>query len=282
MDDKGNKSNPDSNESFQGWLEKFLVNRLVESTGKFVCMVDLAVKKGAINSESREMINGVLKVADSQVRDIMIDRRCMATIHVGMKAEDILSFITSTSHTRFPVFNRNGTEICGILHTKDLLKIIVKGKKIGTDSIYSILRPALFIPESKNLDSLLKEFKSSHNRLAIIVDEYGCVSGLITIEDIIEEIIGNICDEFDKKKTQIIELEPNAYSVNALTEIEDFNQFFKCHIDNSEADTIGGIIINRLKNLPNIGDQITFHGFNFKVAEADQRSIQTLHVRYEG
>ncbi len=283
MDDKNDKNNKnDTPEPSQSWLEKIAANILMpESSSEFISLVDLAVKKGTIDSESREMINGVLKVASSQVRDIMVARSQMATIHVGMSTQDILSIVTKASHTRFPVFAENSDEVCGILHTKDLLKIIVENKSFSTDHIRSMLRPAIFVPESKKLDALLREFKSSHNHLAIVVDEYGIISGLVTIEDILEEIVGDIEDEFDEEETQITELEKGVYSVNALTEIEDFNDFFECHIDDSEADTVGGLIINELKHLPNVGEELNFAGFNFKVTEADKRRVRTLHVRHE-
>ncbi|WP_119343282.1 transporter associated domain-containing protein [Facilibium subflavum] len=278
MDDKNTKNTTD--EVTQSWLEKIAANILMpHSPAEFLTLVNLAVKKGTIDAESRDMIKGVLNVASSQVRDIMIPRTQMATIHIGMSGDAILEAVTNASHTRFPVFAKNREDIVGILHTKDLLKIEVENNRLTSELIRSILRPAIFVPESKKLDALLREFKSSHNHLAIVVDEYGVISGLITIEDILEEIVGDIEDEFDEEETQIRPIDDEQYSVDALTEIGDFNDFFDSDIDDDEVDTIGGLVVNTLEHLPKVGEEITIDKFLFRVSAADERRVLTLTVK---
>lgn len=279
MDDKNIKS--DEPEPQQSWLEKIAATILMpHSPSEFLAFVNLAVKKGAIDPESHDMIRGVLKVASSHVRDIMIPRSQMVTVHIGMSVESILQIVTSASHTRLPVFSENREDVCGILHTKDLLKIVVESKSFSNFDIRSVLRSATFVPESKKLDVLLREFKTSHNHLAIVVDEYGVISGLVTIEDILEEIVGNIEDEFDEEITQINAADNGEYIVDALTEIGDFNDFFDSQFEDDEADTIGGLVINKLKRLPNIGEEIELSGFIFRITDADKRRVRTLHVKH--
>ena len=206
MDDKNAKEDAkeDPQEHSQSWLEKIAATILMpESPAEFIGLIDLAFKKGTIDAESRDMIEGVLNIAVSQVRKIMITRAQMATVHIGMSSDEILKTIISASHTRFPVFAEDREQVCGILHTKDLLKIAVTHEVFSTESIVGLLRPEIFVPESKKLDALLREFKTSHNHLAIVVDEYGVISGLVTIEDILEEIVGDIEDEFDEELKQI-------------------------------------------------------------------------------
>ncbi|WP_116963567.1 HlyC/CorC family transporter [Fastidiosibacter lacustris] len=263
----------------QTWLEKIAATILMpHSPSDFLGLVNLAVKKGTIDTDSRDMIKGVLNVASSSVGNIMIPRTQMATIHAGMTSKEIIQTVINSSHTRLPLFSENREDVLGILHTKDLLKIVVQYTDLSLEQLKSALRPAIFVPESKKLDSLLREFKSSHNHLAIVVDEYGVISGLVTIEDILEEIVGNIEDEFDEENTQITRINDNEFSVDALTEIEDFNDYFDCAIDDNEVDTIGGLVINQLEHLPDVGEEIVFGDFTFRVTAADKRRVRTLHV----
>lgn len=278
MDDKNAKEDPQ--EHAQSWLEKIAATILMpESPAEFIGLIDLAFKKGTIDAESRDMIEGVLNIAVSQVRKIMIPRAQMATVHIGMSSDEILKTIISASHTRFPVFAEDREQVCGILHTKDLLKIAVTHEVFSTESIVGLLRPAIFVPESKKLDALLREFKTSHNHLAIVVDEYGVISGLVTIEDILEEIVGDIEDEFDEELKQIRPINDSEYLVDALTEIDVFNHYFNTSINDEDADTIGGLIINMLGHLPKVGEEITTDGFLFRVTAADKRRALALQVK---
>ncbi|WP_119327987.1 HlyC/CorC family transporter [Cysteiniphilum halobium] len=277
MDEKQTKN--DNAEHSQTWLEKIAATILMpHSPSDFLSLVSLAVKKGTIDSESRDMIKGVLNIASSSVGDIMIPRTQMATIHAGMTSKEIIQTIINSSHTRLPVFSENRDDILGILHTKDLLKVVLEHKDLCVEHLKPILRSAIFVPESKKLDALLRDFKTSHNHLAIVVDEYGVISGLVTIEDILEEIVGDIEDEFDQEATQILKVNENEFSIDALTEIEDFNDFFDANIDDSEFDTIGGLIINKLEHLPEVGEEVTIGQFTFKVTAADKRRVRALHV----
>ena len=277
MDEKTNKT--DNDEPQQSWLEKIAATILMPHTpSDFLSLVNLAVKKGTIDSESRDMIKGVIKVASSQVDDIMIPRTQMATIHTEMDAKELIKTVINSSHTRLPVFTDNREDVLGILHAKDLLKLVYENKSISIDNLTPVLRPAIFVPESKKLDALLRDFKSSHNHLAIVVDEYGVISGLITIEDILEEIVGDIEDEFDEEETQINKISDTVYQVDAFTEIETFNAYFNTSFNDEEADTIGGLIINHLERLPKKGETIKYHAFIFEVTAADQRRIHQFKV----
>lgn len=277
MDEKQTKT--DTQEQSQTWFEKIATTILMShSPADFLSLVNLAVKKGTIDSESRDMIKGVLNVASSSVGDIMIPRTQMATVHAGMKSKEIIQTIINSSHTRLPIFSENRDDILGILHTKDLLKVVLEHKELTVENLKPILRSAIFVPESKKLDALLRDFKTSHNHLAIVVDEYGVISGLVTIEDILEEIVGDIEDEFDQEATQILKINEHEFSIDALTEVEDFNNFFGINIDDSEVDTIGGLIISQLEHLPEVGEEVTIGQFIFKVTAADKRRVRTLHL----
>ena len=277
MDEKQIKNDPP--EHTQTWLEKIATTILMpHNPADFLGLINLAVKKGTIDAESRDMIKGVLNVASSSVGDIMIPRTQMATIHAGMKGTEIIQTIINSTHTRLPIFSENRDDVWGILHTKDLLKVMVEHKDLIVEHLKPILRTATFVPESKKLDSLLRDFRASHNHLAIVVDEYGVISGLVTIEDILEEIVGDIEDEFDEEDTQIVQINEYEFNVNALTEIEDFNDFFDSNIDDSEVDTIGGLIINQLEHLPEVGEELNIGQFAFRVIAADKRRVHALHV----
>ena len=190
------------------------------------------------------IIEGALDVSDMQVRDIMIPRPQMVVINSTLPAQQFLPEMIDASHSRFPVIGESPDEVIGILLAKDLLPYILKG---GVDNlnIKEVIRTAIFVPESKRLNILLSEFRATRNHMAIVVDEYGGISGLITIEDVLEQIVGEIEDEFDEDEddSQIKQIESNAFFVKALTDIEDFNEYFSSKLDDAEFDTIGGLVI---------------------------------------
>ncbi|MFZ9036179.1 MAG: HlyC/CorC family transporter [Francisellaceae bacterium] len=277
MEDKADKQEP--HEPSHSWLEKIAANILMPHNKEdFLSLVDLAVKKGTIEPQARDMIQGVMEVSETQVRDIMIPRTQMVTLNIEMSQQEILNGVVSSAHTRLPVFNEERDDIIGILHAKDMLQFFHLSTPFDKNTFIKALRPAVFVPESKKLDALLRDFKSGHNHLAIVVDEYGAIAGLITIEDILEEIVGDIEDEFDEIHTMITRLDDNLYQVNALTEIEEFNDYFDCYIDDSEADTIGGLIVNALEHVPGSGETIDLEGFTFSVTQADRRRVLSLEV----
>ena len=231
-------------------------------------------EKNLMDADSLSMIEGVLQVSEMQVRDIMIPRSQMDVIDISHPPEKFIPFVIETAHSRFPVIEDDKNDVIGILLAKDLLKYYA-----GDDfDIRDMLRPAVFIPESKRLNVLLKEFRGSRNHIAIVVDEYGGVSGMVTIEDVLEQIVGEIEDEFDFDETEdnIIQDKNGHYRVKASTEIEDFNEYFNVNFSNEEFSTIGGLIIHAFGHLPKRDEKITFEGFKITILRADSRKIYSV------
>ena len=236
-----------------------------------------------LDAEEKSMLSGVLEVSETQVRDVMVPRSHMVVIDIEEDFDDILKVIIESGHSRFPVIGEDRDEVLGILLAKDLLRYF------GSDDddevpLRKILRPVAVIPESKRLNALLKEFRASHNHMAIVVDEYGGVAGLLTIEDVLEEIVGEIDDEHDLEEAAFIRPEGDrngkpCFSVRALTRIEDFNEFFECELEDEEYDTIGGLVMHELGRLPRRGESVDFGGFTFSVVKADRRRIDSLQVQ---
>ena len=231
-------------------------------------------EKNLMDADSLSMIEGVLQVSEIQVRDIMIPRSQMDVIDISHPPEKFIPFVIETAHSRFPVIEDDKNDVIGILLAKDLLKYYA-----GDDfEIRDMLRPTVFIPESKRLNVLLKEFRGSRNHIAIVVDEYGGVSGMVTIEDVLEQIVGEIEDEFDFDETEdnIIQDKNGHYRVKASTEIEDFNEYFNVSFSNEEFSTIGGLIIHAFGHLPKRDEKITFEGFKITILRADSRKLYSV------
>ena len=233
--------------------------------------------------EEKEMLSGVLEVAETQVRDVMIPRSQMIVIERENSLDEMMSVILSSGHSRFPVIGEDRDEILGILLAKDLLKFFGDASDTELD-IDDYLRPVSVIPESKRLNALLKEFRDSHSHMAIVVDEYGGVSGLLTIEDVLEEIVGEIDDEHDPEEAEFIQPDTDidgrpCFAVRALTRIEDFNEYFGCDLTEEEDfDTVGGLVMHGLGRLPRLGEKLQYDGFEFCVTRADRRRIDALQV----
>ena len=241
---------------------------------------------GDVDAEEKSMLVGVLEVSEIQVRDVMIPRSQMIVIDVAQEFDEILAVIVDSGHSRFPVFGDDRDEVLGVLLAKDLLRSVGK-EEAKNLPIGRLLRPVSLIPESKRLNALLKEFRASHNHMAIVVDEYGGVAGLLTIEDVLEEIVGEIDDEHDHEEAEFIRADGErdgrpSFAVRALTRIEDFNEFFECELDDEEYDTIGGLVMHELGRLPRRGELIEFGGFEFAVTQTDKRRIESLQVQREG
>ena len=236
-----------------------------------------------LDAEEKSMLAGVLEVSETQVREVMVPRSQMVVIDIEQEFDEILSLIVESGHSRFPVIGEDRDEVLGVLLAKDLLRYF------GTDAakavtIRKLLRPAAVIPESKRLNALLKEFRASHNHMAIVVNEYGGVAGLLTIEDVLEEIVGEIDDEHDPEEAEFIRPDGDrngkpSYAVRALTRVEDFNEYFECELDDEEYDTVGGLVMHELGRLPRRGEKILFGGFEFAVTKADKRRIDALQVQ---
>ncbi|MDJ0700842.1 MAG: transporter associated domain-containing protein [Woeseiaceae bacterium] len=238
-----------------------------------------------LDAEEKSMLSGVLEVSETQVRDVMIPRSQMVVIDIEEEFDDTLKTIIESGHSRFPVIGEDRDEVLGILLAKDLLRFF--GSDEAKDlQIRKLLRPPAVIPESKRLNSLLKEFRASHNHMAIVVDEYGGIAGLATIEDVLEEIVGEIDDEHDPEEE--VDIRPDgerngrpSYAVRALTRVEDFNEYFECELDDEEYDTIGGLVMHELGRLPRRGETVQFGGFDFSVVKADKRRVDALQVQRE-
>lgn len=231
-----------------------------------------------IDHDALEIIEGALHVTDQQVREIMIPRSQMVVIQNNASLEDILKLVIESSHSRFPVIGENADDITGILLAKELLPLVLTGRE--NFDIAKVVRPATIIPESKRLNVLLREFREQRYHMAIVVDEYGGIAGLITIEDILEEIVGDIEDETDEDEdTMIRPQEDNSYLVDALTPIEDFNEHFDTGISDEEFDTIGGIIVQAFGRMPKVDESVRVGNFIFRVAEGDNRQVKLLEMR---
>jgi len=235
-----------------------------------------AFVKHMLDADSLMMLEGVLNVSEMQVRDIMIPRSQMDFIDISKKPEEFIPFVIETAHSRFPVIEGSMNDVIGILLAKDLLNY-----HDGQDfELRDKLRLAIFVPESKRLNVLLKDFKKNRNHIAIVVDEYGGVSGMVTIEDVLEQIVGDIEDEYDYDETEdnIIEEKSGKFRIKAATEIEDFNAFFATEYADEEFTTVGGLITNKFGYLPEKDEKITFDGFDITILRADSRQIHTLMV----
>lgn len=235
------------------------------------------------DAQEQDMLTGVLEVAETQVREVMIPRSQMTVLERDQTLDEMLDTIIESGHSRFPVIGEDRDEVLGILLAKDLLRHFGQSD-VGEFHISKFLRPTSVIPESKRLNTLLKEFRDSHNHMAIVVDEYGGVSGLLTIEDVLEEIVGDIDDEHDQAEEEFIKVDSErngreCFTVRALTRIDDFNDYFECDMTDDEYDTIGGLVMHEFGRLPRRGEELSFGGFEFRVTKADQRRIDTLSVQ---
>jgi len=276
-DDTPHSSNGSANKSF---LHKMMQVLTPEPKNKdqLVDVLNDAQDRDLINPETKQMIQGVLDVSEMRVRDIMIPRSQMVTIDINHNLEEFLPIILESGHSRFPVVNEDIDHVDGILLAKDLLAFGFNSHK-DDFSLSDIIRPAIIVPESKKVEPLLKEFRSNRYHMAIVVDEYGGVSGVITIEDILEQIVGEIEDETDDEiEEEIKHLAGNVYLVKALTELDDFNEYFNCDFNDTNADTIGGIVLHQFNHMPQKGELLTLGNFEFKVLAADSRRMQVLQV----
>jgi magnesium and cobalt transporter len=232
-----------------------------------------------LDGVSLNIMEGAIEVADMKVRDIMIPRPQMVVIKVADDFEHYLPKVIQSGHSRFPVIGENTDEVLGILLAKDLLPLLLNGE-LQRFRLKDILRPVIVIPESKRLTSLLNEFRTNRNHMAVVVDEYGGISGLVTIEDVLEEIVGEIEDEYDtdEEDSYIRQTEDGRCIVNALTPVDDFNEYFGIEFSDDECDTIGGIVMQELGRLPRINETFEVGGLEFKVLTADKRRIRYLQI----
>jgi magnesium and cobalt transporter len=268
------------NERAGGWLKRLRAQMTGEAQDREQLVEDVreAGERGVVDADSVEMIEGVLEVADLHVRDIMVPRSQMIVLERDVPPEDLLPIVVDSGHSRFPIIGEDRDQVVGILLAKDLLRYFAEGGQKDFD-IREVVRPAVFVPESKRLNVLLKEFRKNRHHMAIVVDEYGGVAGLVTIEDVIEQIVGDIADEYDVEEDLPIRREgERQYAVKALTRIDEFNDYFGTELSDEEFDTIGGLVANAFGKLPRRGETVRIGELEFRVLRADRRRIDLLRV----
>ena len=261
------------------WLKRITKSMGGEprDVGELIEALRDASDRGLLGSDALVMLEGVLSVADMQVRDIMVPRSQIVFVERDEPADKLLARVVESGHSRFPVIGGDRDQILGILLAKDLLRLHAAGEE--PFEMREFMRPAIFVPESKRLNVLLKEFRRSRNHIAIVVDEYGGVSGLVTIEDVIEQIVGEIDDEHDTEDDQLIRREgPREFTVSALAPIAEFNKYFGTEFSDEEYDTIGGLVMQEFGRLPRRGETIHVHKWEFRILRADRRRIDSLRV----
>ena len=263
------------------WLKKIAQGFVGEpqDRNELLTVLREAGQRGLIEPDALSMLEGVLEVGDLQVRDIMIPRAQMVFVRRDDPFAKLLPVVVESGHSRFPVMDEDRDDIVGILLAKDLLRLYTQEGRERFD-IREFMRPVVFVPESKRLNVLLKEFRGNRNHMALVVDEYGGVSGLVTIEDVIEQIVGEIDDEFDVEDDHNIRKEAERqFTVRGVTRIEEFNEYFGAHLSEEEGfDTVAGLLMKEFGRLPRRGDAATIDGFEFRVTRADRRRIDALRV----
>jgi len=275
-----NKDRPTNGPARRSWVSRLKQALLWEPSDReqLIDLLRAAQRQDLFDADALAMIESVLQVSEMQVRDIMIPRSQVVMLNRDDKSQNLLRVIVESGHSRFPVIGESRDEVIGILLAKDLL--LYASEQAGTRlNVREILRPAVFIPESKRLNVLLKEFRASRNHMAIVVDEYGGVAGMVTIEDVLEQIVGDIEDEHDIEEDAAIRRHSEVhYTVKALTSIDDFNEYFGTEYSDDEFDTIGGLVVHQIGHLPKRGERVVIDNILFKVLRADNRRIHILQL----
>jgi magnesium and cobalt transporter len=261
------------------WLDRLgaLIMREPEDREHLVELLRSAHGRNLLDGEALSMIEGALQVSEMNVRDVMIPRAQMDVIDINETPDQFIPSVMGTGHSRFPVIDRDRDHVIGILLAKDLLRYYAGEEEFN---VRQMLRPAVFVPESKRLNVLLHEFRKNRNHMAIVVDEYGGVAGLVTIEDVLEQIVGDIEDEydFDELEDNVLREKGGRWRVKAQTEIADFNQVFGTAFSDEEFDTVGGMVIHRFGRLPKRGESVAIDGLKLTVLRADSRRLYTVQV----
>ena len=270
-------THPSGDTGVSGWWQRLVQGRDVKTREDIAEFLAGFLDRGILAADELLMLQGVLKVSDTQVRDIMVPRSQMIVVEKDQTAEEVLKVITESNHSRFPVIGDDRDEVVGIVLAKDLLKHFVSVRE--PFDLTRFLRPAVFIPESKRLNTLLEEFREGRNHMAIVVDEYGGVAGLATIEDVLEQIVGEIDDELDTEVASSIQPQDGGkFVVAALARIDEFNDFFSTELSDADYDTVGGLVMHELGRLPRRGETLDFAGLRFKVLRGDRRPLHTIEV----
>ena len=275
-------SSDDDNQSSPSLLSRLSQALLGEPSNRkeLLEVLRTSVERNVIDRDTLDMIEGAVQVSDMQARDIMIARGQMDVVDRNQEPEEYLPMVIETAHSRFPMVDGDKDKVIGILLAKDLLRYFHEKENDKRIDIEDMLRPAVFIPESKRLNVLLREFRSSRNHMAIVVDEYGGVSGLVTIEDVLEQIVGNIEDEhdIDEDDVMILPRGNKHFVVKALLDLEEFNEHFGTNYNGDDIDTIGGLVLNSMGHLPKRGERVTIGELSFKVLRSDSRRVHLIEV----
>jgi len=274
------KDKPPSSGNFKSWKKSIakLFTKMPDDRESLIEILRAAENRNLIDPDALIMIEGALQVSEMQVRDIMVPRVQMIVVKNDADPQDILATVVESGHSRFPVIGSDTDEVMGILLAKDLLGYYSSEEEEKFD-IKDAMRSAVYVPESKRLNILLREFRANRNHMAIVVDEYSGISGLVTIEDVLEEIVGEIEDEHDIDEEIFIESHGrNRYTVRALAPIEDFNKYFNVQLSDDEYDTMGGLILKAFGHVPKRGELLEYEGFNIKILRADQRRIHLMRI----
>jgi magnesium and cobalt transporter len=274
--------NPHSSRGSAGksWLDRIasIFSAEPQDISDLQDIISEAQVRSLIDADTKSMLQGVLEVSNMRARDIMVPRSQMATIDIDDAVADMLPILLENNHSRYPVVNEDKDHIEGILLVKDLLQYALDPNS-NDWHLRDLLRPAVIIPESKRVDALLKEFRQKRYHMAVVVDEYGGVSGLVTIEDILEQIVGEIEDEHDdEEENDIKKMASRVFQVSALTPLDEFNESFNTRFDEEDADTIGGIVLHAFGHMPARGESIELEGLTFKVSKANSRRLVQLQV----
>ncbi|MDP5137273.1 CBS domain-containing protein [Rheinheimera baltica] len=274
--------NPHSSRGSAGktWLDRIasIFNAEPQDISDLQDIISEAEVRSLIDADTKSMLHGVLDVSNMRARDIMVPRSQMATIDIDDNVATMLPILMENNHSRYPVVNEDKDHIEGILLVKDLLQYALD-PNVTDWHLRDLLRPAVIIPESKRVDALLKEFRQKRYHMAVVVDEYGGVSGLVTIEDILEQIVGEIEDEHDdEEENDIKKMASRVFQVSALTPLDEFNESFNTRFDEEDADTIGGIVLHAFGHMPTKGESIELEGLTFKVSKANSRRLVQLQV----
>jgi magnesium and cobalt transporter len=283
-EDQSNNVTDSNGRQSSSWLDRLSHAFLHKPRGReeLALLLRDAEQRGLLSVDALAMIEGVLNVSDMQVRDVMVPRSQMVVVRQGESPDEFLPVVLESAHSRFPVIGDARDEVAGILLAKDLLAYFAIRAKQNDDARFSLrdmLRPAVFIPESKRLNVLLKDFRANRNHMAIVVDEYGGVAGLVTIEDVLEQIVGNIEDEHDfDEDVFIVRHSDTKYTVKALTPVDEFNAYFEVSLSDEEFDTIGGLLMHAFGHVPERDESRSLSRFHFKVLRADSRRIHLLEL----
>ena len=276
-EDDSSSSAQEPSEKKRGWLERLTSAFSGEphTRDELVAVLHTAQEEGLIAADTLKMMEGAISVAELTVGDVMISRSQMVSLPVEAPFLELMKQVVESGHSRFPVHGENKDDILGILLAKDLLRYYAE----ESFDVRDMLRPAIFIPESKRLNVLLREFRANHNHMAIVIDEYGGVAGLVTIEDVLEQIVGDIEDEHDVEEDSYIKPLPSGdFLIKALTPIENFNEFFDSEFSDDEFDTVGGLVMSAFGHLPKRNETTEIGAYRFRILNADSRRIHLIRL----